>query len=364
MIKKKITKKIKQWVLLLIPFTLALTGCDKNAEDVKATVENWIRQYAGPGSSWSLACSDSLCLIKKTNGDNFLSIETREKTLSTNHIKLTVTNTQSQGVGSYPEKGDIYYGMEIPGTLFLLSPKDGTGETISLIRSGKCPTENFSSNWIVGHSSDAISSSTNFWFGTLNWNQNSRGVDIPKAYSLESPSDNLSRGVYGFSISDSCDKGRGYSGDRSLEVYLTNSQLILIKTSGNTLGNKHIIGIPQSTITSHSLFAGTYSGFIYDGDKTHPATASYLASGDLSLQELKGDDLETKGLTYQANMDGLNTPEGFISGSLSSCQSNQTCNIVCSVAQNVGESGKNLLYCVGQKPPQKVYRLTVLLIQQ
>lgn len=247
--------------------------------------------YAGPGSKWTADFTDGSFVIKKyanaaaTSPD--ITVNGDYEDLSTGYRKLTVTSASGAGA---PSAGAEAYGLDIPGLAFFLKPAgDANSEPIVLVKSGECPTSDFTGNWIAADfESGTTTDDTQDAFGTASFTINgaSSSANISRltfvtatplsANTLSFDSANCSSGVL--------DVGGG------VEMYLTTAGAALVKTTGSK-----IFAAPagSSAVTQADL-AGTYSAIAFVSDnpsqKQIPVKLVIPTSGTATATEI---DVET-----------------------------------------------------------------------
>lgn len=343
--------------------------------------------YAGPGSQWSLSRSGTSYTINMTDGSDTLEVETSSETLSTGHLKLTVTDATAGGSATAPNNGDVAHAVEVPGAAFLLKPMEANAETITMVKSGSCPSSDFTANWVIGKrttSAGSITDASKDWYGSITFDVSAGSATFPAYSALELPSTASAGGSTSFGT---CSNGKiewtqsCNSNTRDNEIYFTESGLMIVATCKDEPGDEsHIIAIPQETISSVSDIYADYAGFVFDqtNDDTYAAVATIAAgSGNnstVSITIKTGNDLDSDGSSYTATFDHtstLNSPtDGFFRATFSSCANggendyDGTCDVACTVAQDVASSGKDMFYCIAQDPADEDKRLTLLFVEK
>ncbi len=246
--------------------------------------------YAGPGSKWTAEFTDGSFVVRKyanaaaTSPDVTVNGDYEE--LSTGFRKLTVTSATGTGA---PSSGVEAYGLDIPGLAFFLKPAgDANSEPIVMVKSGDCPTANFTGNWIAADfEAGTTTDDTQDAFGTASFTINgaSSSANIVRLTfetgttlspnSLSFDSANCSGGVL--------DVGGG------VEMYLTTAGAALVKTPGSK-----IFAAPAgSSAVTQSDLAGTYSAIAFVSDnpsqKQIPVKLVIPTSGTATATEIDVD---------------------------------------------------------------------------
>jgi hypothetical protein len=375
--------------LLSLGLSIGISSCgDSNNSSSTDPATTGSYSYSGPGSKWEMSRTNTTYTIEMEDGSDGIEVTASSETLSTGHIKLTITDASATGSATAPNNGDIAHAVEVPGAAFLLKPMEANAETIAMVVSGSCPTEDFVANWVIGkrpNGQKSVTEDSQDWYGSINYDVSASSATFPAYSSLELPSNATSGGASNF---NACSNGKVEwtqncsGGSTDNEIYFTQSGLMIVATcKGDTSDESHIIGIPQAEIANVSDIYGDYAGFAFleNSDDTSAFSATIAAdSGNdskITFSVLSGNDLDTVDSTHVVTFDhttNLNSPaDGFIRGTFtSSCtpgsdnEADGTCDVACTVAQDMGDNDKNMLYCIGQDPSDEDKRVTMLLVEK
>ena len=140
--------------ILLISLAITVVACS-NGGSAGA------KKYSGPGSKWDITFHDngSFGIDKYASASSTTSDFTVTGTytdLSSGFKKLTVGAVTGTGG---PSVGDLAYGLEIPGYVFVLKPLSGD-QIIPMVISGTCPTADFTDNWVMVNIPASVSVAT------------------------------------------------------------------------------------------------------------------------------------------------------------------------------------------------------------
>lgn len=324
---------MKQLLILLVFLALAFS-CAKE-EDSESSSSGY--NYAGPGSNWSANISGSSFTIKEADAN--LEITGSVETLSSGFKKLTVTSASGTGA---PSAGAQAYGLDVPGTVFLLKPLEANSEIIPMVASGNCPTSTLSLNWIVTKmDSDADADSpTQDALGTASFT-GSTGT-LPFQYSLTGATvgTNVSLGSF------TCSNGKATVSDA--EMYLTQAGGAIVRTGYSTPNDETddgiILAMPGVSVSSGDA-DGNYAGLVFTSGDTYPVKAT-VSGSTVAVQQIDPDTGNNAGsISDTVNIASFNSPNtGFVAGSL---QSDSNKKVMCNVNTNVNSSGKSIIFCSG-----------------
>ncbi len=387
-------------VLVMIAGGFYMISCSGGGGS-KTGTSNSTFNYNGPGSEWTMTASGNSYTFNIDHGaDGAISVDATSSNISaTGHILLTVDSASATGIQTAPLPGVQAYAVEIPGTAVILKPLSSNSETIITINSGSCPTSDFVANWVIGQRArtDRASDTGQDWFGAVNWSVTNDELYMPVYRSIEDPLTGIppggglgedAAGASPVSISGAfgtCSNGKveNYTnacndgGSIESDIYFTASGLIIVAScKDDSVDESHIIGMPQVAISGTTDLYGNYSGFLFfEGLDTTALSAVVAADGgdhDVTLTLRSGSDLSTVDRTITVSIPNanLNAPaNGMFHGTVDGACSNGdqpgfdgNCEVVCSTAANVNNSGRNLLFCVGQSPDDEDQRMTLLMV--
>lgn len=371
---------------LISLLSIAIFSCGGGGSGEGATGQS----YIGPGSEWTMTRTGNTYNLVKTFGSASVSVTATGTTLGTGHTKLVVTSSTATGGGTPATVGDIVHGFDIPGVAFFLAASD-SNDVIVMVDAGNCPSSNFTANWIVREKAfnpgtgDTATSTNSDWFGDVSWNVSTGVMNSFSDYSLETNSalNSSPAGNVG-----ACANGTVTNAALKMKVYFTDAGMAIIVADKDDPSEAHLIAIPQQSVTSLSDFYGNYIGFsradaLGGGEEINAVTASFGSNGanaDLAITPHSGNDLTIPGASMGTvsfnRSSGVNTPlPGFLRGAFGSCTgggdaggatdvSDNICDVSCAIAKNVHNSGKNFIYCTGQRPADEDRSMTVFLVSQ
>lgn len=369
----------------VVAVTVYFVGCSDDSSPAQTTYT-----YNGPGSEWTMSNTGTSYTLNKDEGSgNTISVTATSSELATGHLLMTVSAASATGTAGAPSVGDTAFAVDIPGTALFLKPLEANSETVVAVRSGSCPTTDFVANWVIGQRArtNVAAEDSQDWFGSINWTVANNEVYFPLYRSIEAPTTALggedpsgsSPQTFG-----ACSSGKinDYSNSCATstdnDIYFTDSGLIIVAScKGDSSDESHIIGMPQTAISSASSIYGDYAGFAFvEGDDTYPIVATLQADGsdhDAVIQFRSGSDLTTTTSTVTASFPNANVnapANGFIHGTMDGTCSNGdqnefdgSCEVICSLAENVNSSGRNMIFCVSQDLQEEDRRITMLLVE-
>jgi hypothetical protein len=332
-----------------------LHGCSSSSSSTAATASD--RSYAGAGSDWRFTLKGDGS-FSGTESETSSTINGTYSTTSTGLIKVTVTSKSGDHT---PAVGTVLSGMEIPGFALVFAPiLDNEDQLVGTIATGKCPTEDWTNNFInlqfnlssvdMTKTTGAFNQGSSYegdLFGTFKWNA-AAGTGAPLTHYVVAGYTELfptSPGISGTCVD-------GILSTTSFNAYLApGAGFVKVTETGSPNKGNGIIAMPRYTLGSLSAVDGEYGGFIYDGNsgtatKIRPIKAT-AAAGSLSIESLSPTDLVTPdGLASgTATLTDYDSPSiGFIKGTIGSAK------LICMAGTNILDSGKNALYCLGQNP--------------
>ena len=336
--------------IALLGSTFYVTGCSSDSGSSVTTTN-----YAGPGSSWSVALnSDNTFVItyaETVGGDVELTVNGTYTTTTSGYLKLTVTS--SDGVDG-PTAGDQAYAVNIPGFVFLLKPMSNDGEIIPMIATGTCPTSTLNFNWMVTSHEDSGNGNQLYDGRDLVGTASFDGTDtltLGAKYDLEN--DSLGAGD---TMTGSCSNGIiSITSPETVNIWLSPSEAALVQVY-NGANDSVIVAMPQETLSAASDLNGDYYGILFNeavdensDSETQPvwmtiSGGNATAGGFTDVDAGTKDNSDTVSYAFTAN----SPANGFISGTLTAGA--DTTPMTCQTTLDVNGSGKNLIFCVGIDP--------------
>lgn len=299
--------------------------------------------YIGPGSDWRTTIN---------NDGSFTFVEAIASLTLTGSWqpqvgpfkKFTVetsSNTGSVAVGSEA------FGLDIPGVAFILKPLSGT-QMISMVKSGECPTDDGTMNWIITKYDGAPDFSSVDLFGTFQFTAASNSATLPYKYKLDGTVFGTSDSLGSFNCAD------GKATVAGGTMYLHEVGALV-----NTTSNQFIIGFLQSEIGQISNLDDTYYGLLFQESTGSVQTVK----GVLTANTLTVTDIDTStGLTNgtvsaSLTVNAVDTPQnGFVQMTIGSD------TVRCMANPDIASSGKKLLFCVAKDPAGTTTQLYNLLL--
>lgn len=316
--------------------------------------------YAGPGSAWSVELQedgDFEIEARDTLEDApFLTVEGTYERFDNGFIELTVSAAAGTDA---PDPGDKGMAIEAPGFAFLLRPLGGSGELFPMVRAGECPDADITANWMMmtcnesGVPCDASDTGKDF-FGVFAYDEGTETATLPARYAIE---DATSQGSNNIGTAG-CDDGVMDVEDALM--YLTENQGAIVQISPDDYDDaQHVMALPQETLVQTDL-AGSYVGMGFDkGDDSSFALSMTMngAGTSATLFQVSDEALEdaTPGgaagtlAVTSVNMVGAASADGWLTGTFTATGEGAR-PIYCMTATDVGDSGKNMMLCIGQSP--------------
>ena len=329
-------------VTLLTGLAIIIVACSNNGNTTP-------KKYSGPGSKWDVTFNgdgtfgiDKYASASATTTD--FTVTGTYTDLSTGFKKLTVGAVTGTGG---PAVGDLAYGLEVPGYVFVLKPLSGD-QIIPMVISGACPEADFTDNWVLVNMPASASVASTDISGTFHYDYATATPSLPTKYTVAGTA--LGAGTIG---TGSCSKGLMTIGD--VEMYLTDSGGAIVHTNlSNPTESSFIFGFKQKAITDINSLDGNYAGLVFNesaasGDQVKPVKLT-CSAGVCTGNQLS--DVETGATTGTTVTLTLNTPDspssGLVLGTASAGSS--TGNIICMVDKDAASSGRNIVSCAGQDP--------------
>lgn len=325
------------------------------------------KSYSGPGSKWDVTLkADGSFAIKKYANASATSedfgVTGTHSSLTTGFKKLTVTGVTGSGG---PSVGDIAYGLEVPGYVFILKPMGSGDQIIPMIVGGTCPSSNISANWVKVNMSSGADLTTSDVAGTFNFDFATSAATLPARYKLGG-SDLGSNSVG----SGTCANGIMTVGGTA-EMYLTSNGGAIVNTDvANAANSEFIFGFAQAAIISTSTLDGDYAGLVFtdsaaSGSKIEPVSMSCSSSvcTGYTLTDVEAGTTSASGV--KLTLSTADTPStGFVLGTIEQLSGGTTGNVVCMINKNAADSGKNIGSCVGQDPGDTTKLFNVLFVSK
>ncbi|MEK9728006.1 MAG: hypothetical protein VW397_07885 [Candidatus Margulisiibacteriota bacterium] len=354
--------------LFLMVISIIVVGC--SADDSSNTTS-----YIGAGSEYSITFSDSSGTFDLTESDSSLAVSGTHTTLPSGFKKLTIGSVSGGGSGG-PSVGDAAYGIDIPGVVFLLKPLEVGSEIIAMVTKGSCPTSDFSMNWIITSidRGDKFSDSCHITssargtdaLGTFSYTHSTQTGKLPKLFDIcdNTVTENVNLGTI------SCSSGIGSpSEDTDAKMYLTLNGGSIVKLSAD---NQIIVGLPVNRISTLADMAGDYIGLVMVNETTtsnvYTVKATAETTGIFSFDEINpdsGDVISSNNVNGDATMVAINSPtDGFSTGTFKLDASSTNLEVSCMSNQNINDSGKNFIFCIGQDPFDVDNMVNMLLISK
>ena len=360
----------------ILTFFLVFLLAACSSEDSSETTS-----YVGPGSEYSITFDDGSATFDLTESDSGLNVTGTYTTLSTGFKKLTV-GAVSGSLG--PSIGDEGYGVDIPGVVFLLHPLEEDSEIIAMVSKGTCPSGDFNMNWIV----TSIESDANLTnscdtggtgldaLGTVSFNSSTSVGTLPEKYDI------CNQNVGSFDLGTiSCSSGIGVpSSDESARMYLTNNggAIVRIDDGDTTDGEQIIVALPNDSITNLAALDGDYIGLVMSEEDDSGSSVTRVFNGQATIEsgvmEFDEIDPETGAIITTNSVNGtltfpegnINTPnDGFVTGTYDLDTGGVTNKKTsCMFNENIYDSGKNFIFCVGQDPTDDNRHFNALFISK
>jgi len=355
-----------------LTLTLGLVNCGGGGSTSTTVASDTTNSYTGAGSQWNNSINDTAKTFTIThqpeaNESIDFTINGSFEELDSGFKKLTVST--STGTNA-PSVGSVGYGLEIPGYAFFLQPEESSGELITMVQGGECPTQDLSGNWVtvknlhdvntstnVGTPAD-VSSATQDSFGTFNWDLANSKLNLPLKYALSNPTVDLNSSE---SVDINCTNGVAQI--PGVTMYLTSNGGVIVHAehdsgSGNGTTDETVItAFSSETLTAKSDFDGNYAGILLSSDVSSASSVEALSmvcqsgvcSGDIIDPSTNSPIVAAGSATL--NLTGnINSPSaGFISGTITT--KDGIGNMTCMVDTNAASTGKNLMSIPKRKIP-------------
>lgn len=279
--------------------------------------------YAGAGSEWSARLNtDSTfrllhfpLLTQKTADQLIDGIYT---TTPAGFVSLSVTD--SAGTGQ-PIAGAQGYAIEIPQSLFLLSPFSANSSSIPMLPAGGCPGGMVNDNLVIVKAASTWSAASGDVSATLSFDPASGVVSLPSRSGLGGAA--LGPLAMG---SGSCGDGMMTTNDGT-ELFLSagGSAIVHVQPGAeSTMGDEVYLGLPRTgnAVTAASL-AGSYVGLLFANDAAPTNLPVHLvlsADGDGvsgAATQIVDVTLGTPGtLGARIALTALGAVNGFVTGTI------------------------------------------------
>lgn len=316
------------------------------------------RSYKGPGSNWS-AVLNSNGTFTLEESDSSLELSGTYTTTDAGFRKLTVEESSNTGTVSV---GTQAYAIDIPGVVMLLKPITTGSQIITMVKSGACPTADFTANWFVTKKDVGANASTMEVAGTFAYTHSNTSAELPNMYRADGT--NLGDNDFG---TVTCTDGIVTLTNQA-KLFLTNNGSAIVRTFGsdNTEGGTDdgiIVAVPSASLSAVSDLDDNYVGLLFSGDAGDetPINAS-LSGGTLTVEEVDPDTGASQGVIGTGSGFTVNSPTtGFMKGTATV---STTGDVICSSTIDVGGSGKNFIFCVGEDPADNTELFNILLISK
>lgn len=354
---------MKKMFINFFVFAALLMSCTKKVTSTYPTFS-----YQGSGSEWDWSLNKDGSFSAKELTTNVSIYGTYER-LESGFVKMTV---EAASGPEAPKQGDEAYALEVPGVALLVKPVlSFEDEIITLVASGTCPDQDFTGNWIFTQYNPNINLNRNDHdaFGTFQWNNDESYGILPSKYSLAGYTHlgaNLSP------MSGICDKGVITIQDRedAVKMYLTAMGGALVKMEDSGEG---VLAMPAQKIESQKLFAGKYAGLLFNDSITERTQKIVVLEAEInaegssvtvkSLSNLSPIEYDNK-ILGKSSIDEINSPSnGFIKVTITG-QDGKTGKAACMAGINVKETGKNVVFCIGQAPGENSKAFNLLLVSK
>jgi hypothetical protein len=375
-------KKVSLSLITATVMGLGLVNCGGSSTAATDTTNS----YTGAGSQWDNTINETAKTFAITHRPEAgqaidFTINGTFETLTSGFKKLTVTTATGTDA---PTVGSTGYGLDIPGYAFFLQPSDSSGELITMVAGGECPTEDVTGNWITVKNLHDVNTTTNLGtpqdvssatadsFGTFSWNATTNQLELPANYALVNPTTSLG-GQAPFDVN--CTDGVATITD--VTMYLTSNGGLIVHAehdsgSGNGTTDESVINaFAAETLTATSDFDGTYAGILLSADAStsssvKPVSLTCLAGSctgliidpDTNVAPLSGGGTATLNLTSAVNSPSA----GFVSGTMTTPDG--TGNMTCMVDTAAAGTTKTLINCSGQNPGATTELFNMILVSQ
>ncbi len=341
---------------LLAGIVLTFTACSSD-DDVTET------KYSGPGSQWdtTFRSNGTFTLIKYPNSTSTTAEMTVNGTyvnLATGFKKLTVTDATGTDA---PVAGDLAYGIEVPGYVFVLKPMGSGDQIIPMITAGSCPTTDFTANWVMVNLNAGATVATTDMSGTFEYVAATSAVSLPTKYNVSGTSNGA--GTVG-SGTGTCSNGI-MNIDGTIDLFLTTSGGAIVNTDTVTSTNaEYVFAFTQRAISDINTMDGTYAGLVFNdsssaGNKITPVKL-VCAAGSCTGNGYADIEAGTFNAgTVTLNLQTPDTPSnGLVLGTIS--EGGPAGNVICTIDNNVGGTGRIIGSCAGEDPGNVLNMFNVL----
>lgn len=373
-------KKSALTLLAGVTISLGIINCGGGGSDSTASAgSGTTNSYTGAGSKWDITLNANNT-FEITHRDTATSPIDREingtfNILDSSFRKMTVTSVSGANA---PSVGDTAYGLEVPGYAFFLRPSEDSGEVITMIQAGNCPSGDFSGNWItarnlhdfndsskVGTSQDASDAGSDV-FGTFSWTDTNSSLNILTQYSLAAPTTDLNSPN---SMSVTCQDGVAALGNATMYLTANGGAIVHVVNPqvGGLTDESIITAFAAENIATKAVFSGDYAGILMnadvsDRDSIQPLAVTCDTNGTCIGNTIDPDSGANTGTAATLTLNGtLNAPSnGFISGTID--VGGATGAVTCMLDSDAASSGKNLISCSGQDPADNTQLFNILLV--
>ena len=349
--------------------------------------------YTGPGSFYDADINtDGTYSIQVSEGVGqpvLFTISGSYTRLSTGFLRMLVEDVQGSADDA-PSVGDEALALEVPGFALLLRPLGGQ-DIIPMLVSGNCPTEDFDANWIIAQSPDVRDATDpeRDWFGTFSYDYASASAFLPAKYNLATFAD-ISESIPKELSATSCEQGRltiAEDANSSVNMWLTDGGAI-VEVLQDGQKNETVLAMLQRPMSMADL-QGSYAAFVLQGPPVEPGTQGGTSSmGDAGMAPGEApepfpavitldDQGAGTGRAYDdvvlgvTGDDGVefavgnpNDPaDGWLKGTIGNGEGGSG-NLACSALTDAADSGKTVIFCIGQDPGQPQVKFTLVMVGQ
>ncbi|MCO4763482.1 MAG: hypothetical protein KC502_18340 [Myxococcales bacterium] len=309
--------------------------------------------YAGPGSDWVLEVKDDnkVTMMEK---DSKLTIEATATLKPSGFYELVADSVQGSGVS----KGDKAYGIEVPGVTYLLKPFK-SDQLIPMVQHGKCPTADYTANWVAVNLGDDDKPGEAGVFGTYKYTHANTSSALPTQYNFKGDSAGKSMPLGTHQCKDGLAVIKDSAAGGSIGLYLTANGGAAINTNIDDDAKAwHVIALPAQKLDAASVKAltGDFVGLVFANDVLLPVNAKSDGSGEVDVATVNPDTGKPEaidGVEIDSTIEfgDLNVPDdGFTVGSI---DGSDTDLLACMINTNASGSGKSIIFCTGVMVDEK-----------
>jgi hypothetical protein len=347
----QIKLKYPIYAVLLLGVAVLIWACGSGSSGSSSSTT---QSYSGPGSKWSSNINND-GTFTMNEADSSLALSGTWSTTAGGFKKLTVTSSSDTGSVAV---GSGAYALDIPGTVLLVKPFNGT-QMITMVKASECPQTDVTANWIMTNQNDSININVSDVMGTFAYTHSTTSAVLPTKYQLDGTP--VAYGPNNDLGSFTCTDGVATIADGTM--YLTRVGGAIVHTNDGTPGDAtddgFIVAMPTTNIGSLANLNGTYRGLVFADtsgvDELFPVAIS-LSNGTGTGNEINPDT----GVMIDpiaVSLTAVDSPsDGFINGTIGGS------TVRCMANTNVNSSGKNFVFCIGENPGEagKLYNLLMI----